>query len=160
MRVEQRMIKSPKTCQPGDTLSDVVRLMCHDDRGCVVVTAGDGSQRLLGILTDRDICRAAQFRRSAPEELEVMDAATTIIRPCHLGDALADAAASMREVGVWYLPVVDESEQVIGLLSAVDLIHEAACGHVSNEQQLSDAEIDEQLAIVSGRRGIGQTSHR
>ena len=38
-------------------------MMWDSDCGCLPVTAGDGSQRLLGIITDRDICMAIRFGR-------------------------------------------------------------------------------------------------
>lgn len=126
MRVKQVMTKSPDTCQPDDTLEEVAHRMWHNDCRCLPVTASDGSQRLAGMITDRDIFKATRFRWATLNDLLVRHAMRRNIRPCHPGDTLADAEAAMREARVLHLPVVDESEQVIGLLSRADLVREAA----------------------------------
>ena len=126
MRVEQLMAKSPETCRPDDTLREAAQIMLCNECACLPVTASDGSERLAGMITDRDICRATRFRWATLEELRVRHAMTTNIRPCHPGDTLAEAEAAMREARVLHLPVVDESEQVIGVLSRADLVREAA----------------------------------
>ena len=99
--------------------------MWENDVGCLPVTEGDESGRLIGMITDRDICMAAYFAERALSEIRVADAMTKDTRACNPGDDLAEARAIMRETAVRRLPVIDESERVIGLLSLADLAREA-----------------------------------
>ena len=126
MRIDELMTKSPTTCRPDDTLSEAAQTMLHNGCGCLPVTASDGSQRLTGMITDCDICRETRFGWGTLKALRVRHAMMKNIRPCHPGDTLAEARAAMREARVLHLPVVDESDQVIGLVSRADLVSEAA----------------------------------
>ena len=86
MRIEQLMTKSPKTCRPDSSLSHAARLMWENDFGCLPVTEGDESGRLVGMITDRDICMAAYFAGRALNEIQVADAMTKDVRACNPGD--------------------------------------------------------------------------
>ena len=70
MRIEELMTRSPVTCGPDDTLRETAQKMAGSDCGCLPVTAADGSQRLVGMITDRDICMAAQLRGRSLDELK------------------------------------------------------------------------------------------
>jgi CBS domain-containing protein len=116
MRIEQVMTKAPRTCRPGQSLSQAAQMMWNGDCGCLPVTADDGSQRLLGMITDRDICMAIRLEGSDLRELRVEDAMTEGAR-LQSGDPVSEAIAILVEERVRRLPVVDDSERVIGLLS-------------------------------------------
>jgi len=148
MRIEQLMTKSPKTCRPDDSLRQAVGLMWDNDCGCLPVTAGDGSGRLIGMITDRDICVAARFAEQTMNEIRVADAMTKTAWACNPGDDLAEAEAIMGELGVRRLPVIDESERIIGLLSLADLAREAAREHESMECEGSAVEVALLLATI------------
>jgi CBS domain-containing protein len=60
MNVEQLMTSTVRTCCPNDPLSDAARVMWEADCGCVPVTEECyGSAKVVGVITDRDICMAA-----------------------------------------------------------------------------------------------------
>jgi CBS domain-containing protein len=155
MRIEQIMTKSPRTCLPDHTLGEAAQMMWDGDCGCLPVTAGDGSQRLLGTITDRDISMALRFEGSSPRELRVEDAMTKVVRACNPGDPVAEAGAIMCEARVRRLPVVDDSEQVIGLLALADLALEAARQAASEEPELASADIAALLAVICQPRENG-----
>ena len=125
MQIEQLMTRSPKTCRPGTSLSDAARLMWENDFGCLPVIDDDGSGRLVGMITDRDICMAAYFAERPLSQIKVVEAMTKDVRGCNAGDDLAEARAIMRETAVRRLPVIDALERVIGLMSLADLAREA-----------------------------------
>ena len=83
MRIEQLMTKSPKTCRPYSSLSHAARLMWENDFGCLPVTEGDESGRLVGVITDRDICITAYFAGGALNEIQVADAMTEDVCACN-----------------------------------------------------------------------------
>ena len=55
------------------------------------------------------------------------------VRACHRRDSLVEVEAIMQEARVPLLPVVDESEQVIGVISLADIARAAARGHGSKK---------------------------
>ncbi len=148
MTIQEIMTKTPKTCRPDDTLSEAVQLMRCNECGCLAVTASDGSGQLVGMITDRDICLAAEHYRKALEELRVVDAMATTVRACNSGDPLAEAEAIMREAQVRRLPVVDESEHVIGVISLADLAREARRERGFRWKEITDAEVGQTLAEI------------
>jgi CBS domain-containing protein len=122
--------------------------MWESDCGCVPVTADDGSERLAGVITDRDICMAARFEEKNLTELRVGDAMAQAVRACNAGDSIAHAETIMAETRVRRLPVVDDSGQLVGLVSLADLAREAARQHGSQDPGITQAEIGAVLAII------------
>lgn len=150
MRIEELMTKSPVTCGPDDTLRAAEQKMEGSNCGCLPVTASDGSRQLVGIITDRDICMAAQLQRRSLEELRVRDAMEKEVHACNPGDPLVEAQAIMQEARVRRLPVVDESERLVGVISLADL----ACEAEREGGAITKAEIGKILATLSEPRDI------
>ena len=80
------MNKFPATCGPDETLTEAEQKMQGADCAFLPVTAGAGSQRLVGMITDGGIRMAAQLRGRSPEELRVRDAMAKEVRVCSPGD--------------------------------------------------------------------------
>jgi CBS domain-containing protein len=125
MTIEELMTQLPATCGPDDTLREAAQKMAGSNCGCLPVTAGDEPQRLVGMITDGDICMAAQLRGRSLEELRVRDAMAREVRVCNPGDSLVEAKAIMQEAGIRRLPVLDESGRLLGVLSLADVAYEA-----------------------------------
>ena len=151
MRIEQLMTKFPRTCGPQLSLGEAARLMLENSCGCLPVTAEDGSGRLVGMITDRDICMAAESQGKALQELLVGEAMEPVVWACNPEDSIDEAEEIMREVGVRRLPVVDGSERLLGVLSLTDLAREAARQQGSRNAEITVGEIGELLASISER---------
>ena len=134
MRIEELMIRFPATCGPNETLSQAAHKMQNSNCAFLPVTAGEGRQRLVGMITDGDIRMAAQLQGRSLEEIRVRDAMANELRVCNPGDSLAEAEAIMQEASIRRLPVVDESGRLLGVLSLADVVDEA-------EQELLCAQI-------------------
>lgn len=130
-------------------------MMWDNDCGCLPVTAGDASQRLLGMITDRDICMAIRSDRGSLGELRVEDTMTEVVRACNPQDPVSEAMVIMGEACVRRLPVVDDSERVIGLLSLGDLAREAARQSTREIPEITMTEIGGLLARICGPRDGG-----
>jgi signal-transduction protein with cAMP-binding, CBS, and nucleotidyltransferase domain len=107
---------------------------------------------LLGIITDRDICLATRLEGGDLRELRVEDVMTEVVRACNPGDPLSEAVAIMGEARVRRLPVVDDSERVIGVLSLGDLAREAARQTARKIPEVNLLEIGGLLAVICQRR--------
>ena len=61
MQIEQLMSRNVQYCSPDDSLERVAKLMWDYDCGSVPVCTGNGAPRVVGVITDRDICMSALF---------------------------------------------------------------------------------------------------
>lgn len=101
---------------PGEPLDDAIRRMDERRVGAVLVLDGE---RLVGVLTERDVLRwAARGRGSEDTVADWMTPHPETIEP---GDTSEHAAVIMIHGGFRHLPVVDEGA-VLGILSIRDLM--------------------------------------
>jgi CBS domain-containing protein len=126
MKIQEIMTKPAVTCRQTETLNAAAELMWKFDCGAVPVTNDDG--RLVGIITDRDICMATYTKGSSPNEIRVCDAMSKVFA-CQPGDALETAERLMREKQVHRVPIVDGENRLVGLLSLSDLVRNAVSTH-------------------------------
>ena len=123
MNVEELMTKPVVTIQAQETLQNAAQKMWDNDCGALPVVGGDG--RLVGMLTDRDICMAAwsQGRLLGTIRVEeVMAKQVVAVKPDQEVGATANLMADKQ---VRRIPVIDASEKPIGLVSMNDLAREA-----------------------------------
>jgi CBS domain-containing protein len=156
MKIEDLMTRSVGTCRPADTLSAAAQLMWDWDCGCVPVLSDDDSKRVVGILTDRDICMATYLRGASPEAVRVGDAMSKTVRSIAASETAADAAAVMRDARVRRLPVVDEKQRLVGLISLADLARVAARQHGSKQPDVGEDEIGETLEAICAVRTFSE----
>ena len=98
MNVEQIMTKDVATCGPDDTLNEAARMMWERDCGFVPIAEPGPTRRLVGIVTDRDLCMAAYTRGRSLGEIRVGDVMSTGVRSCKAAD---DLASSGVDATVW-----------------------------------------------------------
>jgi len=158
MKVQQIMTHQVHGCSPQDTADVPARIMWEHDCGCVpVVRATDhASGEVVGVITDRDICMATYTQARSPKEIRVASAMSWGICSCHPTDPVALALKIMENAQLHRLPVVDEHNQLVGIVTLADIAREAQRErhvgriHVS-ELQLADAV----EAISKGRQPAG-----
>jgi CBS domain-containing protein len=148
MRVEQLMTKQVKSCGPDDALDRAAQLMWDTDCGCLPVCCGDGVNRVIGVITDRDICMSALFQGKALRELRVSDAMSKQLQVCRRSDSLASAEKTMCEARIRRLPVVDDQGALIGMLTLADLAREAARESTTPKREITENEVGDTLAAI------------
>ena len=113
------MTADPVTVDAETSLSRASEMMRDHDIGDVIVVEQD---RLMGILTDRDIVvRGLAAGKSAASP--VRDIATMSVRTLSPEDEVTDAIAWMREAAIRRVPVVDD-DRPVGIVSLGDLARE------------------------------------
>ena len=112
-----------KACGPEDTLAEAAARMCAFD--CGVMPVVDEGRRLLGLLTDRDICMAVTIRDQRASQLRVREAMTGELALCGPDDGLPSALERMARARVRRLPVVDGERVLVGILSITDVLRRA-----------------------------------
>ncbi len=119
MKVEELMSKPAVTCCVTDNLEVAARLMWEYDCGALPVVGDDG--RVVGMITDRDVCMGAYTKGRALHEIPVSVAMVPRVFTCRPDDAVPFAEALMADRKVRRLPVVDDDGRPLGLLSLDDL---------------------------------------
>jgi CBS domain-containing protein len=134
-RVQDAMTRNVATCHPSDSLNRAAQLMWEHDCGAVPVV--DHGGKLVGMLTDRDICMAAYTRGRALGELSVSSAMSTLLHSCRPTDSLRSLMDAMATHQVRRVPVVTDEGQLLGIVSLADVARLAqAPSVVSNETRI------------------------
>jgi CBS domain-containing protein len=109
-------------CAPDTPLSEIARIMRDDDIGAVPIGEKD---RLIGMVTDRDIvCRGFANGRD-PNSLTARDVMTEGIVYCMEEADLEDAIHLMENKQIRRMPVINDKKRMTGMLSLGDLSHAA-----------------------------------
>jgi CBS domain-containing protein len=124
MKIEQLMTRPVQTCRPQDMTNRAAQIMWEADVGCVPVV--DADDRVVGMITDRDIAMAAYTQGQALEAISVESAMAKQVYTCSPGDDIASAAECMQRVRVRRLPVVDSAAKLVGIVSMNDIALQAA----------------------------------
>jgi CBS domain-containing protein len=120
MKVSEVMTKDIETVRPDQQARDAARFMLQADAGSIPVTDGE---RLVGMITDRDIAVRGVALGYGPETL-VSDLMTSGVVSAHADDAIEEAARKMSEAQVRRLPVIDDQDRLVGIVSLGDLARE------------------------------------
>ena len=112
----KHMTRDLLVVEPGLPLTEVAQRMVSRDVGAVLVL-DDG--RLVGILTERDVLRAAAG--GIGEDTVVADWMTRDPETMETDEPIRQAAVLMIHGGFRHMPVV-EGEEVVGMLSIRDLM--------------------------------------
>ncbi|QNP44856.1 CBS domain-containing protein [Sphingomonas sediminicola] len=120
MKVSEVMTKDIETVRPDQQARDAARFMLQADAGSIPVTDGD---RLVGMITDRDIAVRGVALGYGPETL-VSELMTSGVVSAHADEPVEEAARKMGEAQVRRLPVIDDQERLVGIVSLGDLARE------------------------------------
>ena len=112
------MLRYPQVIGPDEPLCSAARCMRDQGLTALPVCSHD---RLVGMLTDRDITRRAVAAGLDPNTATVRQVMTPKVVYCFAADDLSSAAALMRERAVGHLVVLDGELRMVGMLSALDL---------------------------------------
>lgn len=120
MQAKEIMSESPACCTPSDNLRDAAKLMVECNCGLLPVV--DGSQNLIGVVTDRDIVCRVLAKDMDCSNASVQNAMTTGKLWCVQPEAsIEDVIEKMEEGQVRRIPVVDAGNKVVGIISTADI---------------------------------------
>lgn len=119
MKVQDAMTRTPRYVDAQTPIEAVAKLM--RERHVGVVPVGE-DERLVGIVTDRDLVIRALSEEKGPDT-PVKDCMTGLILYCFGDDEITDVAANMQEQQIQRLVVLDDrhSKSLIGILSLSDI---------------------------------------
>ena len=120
MKVKEMMHRGVACVEPNATLSAIAQLMRDQDIGAVPVCE-DG--KLIGIITDQDITLRALDNGQNISQLRAKDVMTPDLIYCRDTEEAEDAIRIMESNQIRRLPVLDETEQLVGMISLGDVSH-------------------------------------
>jgi CBS domain-containing protein len=116
--VARLMSSGVKTVEPDTLVEDAAELMQTHGIGSLVVT--DDHNQLVGVLTTTDfvdiVAKSKPKADTTVERYMTTDVVTTTAQA-----SIRDVADTMMEHGFHHVPVVDDDEGVIGMISTTDL---------------------------------------
>lgn len=114
------MTKDAVFCAPDDSLAHAADLMRTRDCGAVPVV--DGDSKVVGMITDRDICLASATRNLQPSAIKISEAAGKKVVVCELDEKIKDVLKKMRKYQIKRLPVTSQDRRLIGIISITDVL--------------------------------------
>lgn len=150
MKIESIMSRDCASCGPDETLDRAAQIMWERDVGIVPVV--DEQRRVLGVVTDRDLCMAAYTRGASLRDIRIGEVMTNRdLQTCEPGDDLQTAERRMREHQIRRILVVEHG-RLVGILSLNDLALAANQRQRRGEAGPSADEVAETLAAISEHR--------
>lgn len=126
MTVKELQTSDVKSCSPDTDLAAVAKIMWDCDCGVVPVVTDE--RKVVGMITDRDICIAVSSRSAVPSALHARDVMSGGgLFSCAAGDDARVALRTMKKHRVRRLPVLDEQGRLAGIISLNDLVMRADC---------------------------------
>ena len=115
------MTSNPCTIDAQKTVAYAAKMMQEEDVGLAPIVEGD---RLVGMLTDRDIAVRVAAQGRDPEQVKVLEVASKKLVTIDPQQDLDDALRIMAQHQVRRLPVVEEDGRLIGVVAQADIARE------------------------------------
>ena len=122
MKVKEMMHQNVQWVSPDTRVTTVAQKMKQYDIGAIPVGEDD---RLVGMITDRDIAVRALANGKDVSGLTARDIMSKGVFWCHDSDDASEAARIMESKKVRRLPVIDGNKRMVGMLSLGDVSHAA-----------------------------------
>jgi CBS domain-containing protein len=123
MHAEDLMSHPVISCHVNDTLNIAAQRMWDHDCGAIAVVNDDG--KLVGMVTDRDICMAAHTQGRSLDEMLVNAAMSRGVVSARAKQSLHDVEQLMAHHQIRRIPVIDGERRPIGLVSLNDIARES-----------------------------------
>lgn len=149
MRVVEVMMGTPYYCCPETNLGIATELMWKGNCGFLPVVGEEG--KIVGVLTDRDICVALGTRNRPAGELTAAEVMTQKVYSCAPEDEIHVAMRVMREGRVRRLPVVSRKGDLVGVVSIDDVLVRAEPLSLGRVAELSSEEVVRTFQAINTR---------
>jgi CBS domain-containing protein len=116
------MTRNPVCVSDKDSIREAARIMAREDTGVVPVV--DNGKKIIGMITDRDIVVRLVAEGKDPSNAKVNEAMTKNVRSIKEDSTVADALNVMKGAEVRRVPVVNNNNEVVGIVSMGDIAKE------------------------------------
>jgi CBS domain-containing protein len=140
MKARELMSAQPACCTPNDTVQEAARLMREYDCGCIPVVEDKESNRLVGVITDRDIACRCTAEGKGPKT-PVGEGMSRDPKSCGPDDDVEAVEKIMADHQVRRVPVMDDQGGCVGMIAQADL--------ALNARAASDSEVGRVVERIS-----------
>jgi CBS domain-containing protein len=117
MKIAEAMTRDVRVANPDQTIRQAAQMMAELDAGALPVGEHD---RLIGMITDRDIAVRAVAHGKAPDT-RIRDVMTDDVKYCFDDDEVEEVARNMADIQVRRLPVVNRDKRLVGIVAIADI---------------------------------------
>ncbi len=122
LKVGDIMTKKVIIIPYGKNMQDVAKAMDKNEIGSVIIVENEKSKLAKGIITERDIVQKVILKGKDPYKTKVEDIMSKPLRVINPTTPIEEAASAMRDNRIKRLPVVNEDNELIGLVSEGDIM--------------------------------------
>jgi CBS domain-containing protein len=158
--VSNIMTRNVRVVSPSDSVIRAAQAMEELNVGAVPVCDG---QRLVGMLTDRDIVVRGVAQGMADADTKVSEIMSREVKWCLQDQSVDEVLGVMSQHQIRRMPVVDAQHQLVGIVSVGDIATKAEESHVADLlSEISETESQHRAGMlpVKTRSGNGSASHR
>jgi CBS domain-containing protein len=159
MKIKDVMTSNAQVCTPETNLATAAMIMWENDCGSVPVRHKDC--KVIGMITDRDICMAVATKHRLASEITVGEVFSGKLYVCHPNDDVRDALKIMKAEKVRRLPVISAIGTLEGIVSIDDIVRHAEDARGRKMPELSYEDVVNALKQICARRpqtGSGMTT--
>ena len=121
MKIREVMSPNPVCCLPADSAQRVARMMCDHNIGSVPVVMNQDSRKLVGVITDRDLCCSLMADGLDPNTTTIEKFMTLNPVTCREEEDVESCERLMQEHQIRRIPIVDAEGGVIGIVAQADV---------------------------------------
>jgi CBS domain-containing protein len=115
------MTPDPVCCLGMDTVDKAARIMKMEDVGSVPVIDQERTRTLIGIVTDRDLAIHVVAQGLDPRSVTIAQVMTRDPIRCKVAENVEEALDAMKDYQIRRIPVVDEQNRIVGIISQADV---------------------------------------
>jgi CBS domain-containing protein len=120
MKVKELMTADAKAIWLTQSLADAAKEMWEHDCGVLPIIK-DG-RKVVGMITDRDICMATAMRDKNPSSISVEEVMSSTVYAAEPEEDVEQALQTMREHQIRRLPVLNLEGELQGIVSMNDIM--------------------------------------
>jgi CBS-domain-containing membrane protein len=150
MKVKEVMMGTPYYCQSETNLGSATELMWNANCGFLPVEATDG--KVIGVITDRDICIALGTRSRVAGDIAVGEVMSGKLYSCAPDDDIHLALQTLKEGKVRRLPVIAQKGSLVGVISMDDILLRTEPMSLGREPELSSDEVVRAYRAITQRQ--------
>ena len=115
------MTKNSVCCLPNDSVAKAAELMKSENIGSIPVIENEQSQKLVGIVTDRDLALTIVAGALDAKATTVETVMTHKVVTCQADDDLQQALDAMAQHQLRRIPVVNNDHKIVGIIAQADV---------------------------------------
>jgi len=148
MQVKDVMVRTPAFCSPQTNLGEAAAIFWN--RNCGILPIVDSQQRVIGVVTDRDLCIAMGTRNRLPGEISLAQVVSGKVYSCRSDETIPSALEIMTQHKVRRLVVLDGQGHLDGILSMDDIVLHAEPAAAGRVPELSSDLMVKTLKAIYG----------